>query len=623
MTPNPFPLSAESGLKKHLPWLLPLVCLLPLLLAFRPESPSRGFDVTRVGRLPVLQNGRLKPLDTVARSTLLMLRGKQTLRDGGQRIGAMEWLWEVLARPEAADHRPLFLVQDPDVLGFLGAGTATKKYFSFHELLPHLGEVESHAAQAEQLEAPQRSRFQTAVLNLQHRLILYQQLRITLLPPNTEDFSADLASYEQVLGPGLKALADHQSSAGFDRQALERLGGHVQRYEFTSQFAAFFPLTPPAGSRPDHWINMGQGLLAPIRGGNMPPDVPAYARLLDAYRKDDAGAFHRAAADLEEVLRSRAPQAVSRARAEALFNRVEPFYQGMVLYVIVFLLSAGSWLAWPGTLQKTAFRLLLVAFAVHTAGLAARVVLQGRPPVTNLYSSAVFVGWAAVLLGIVLERLYNRGFGSLVSAGVGFATLIVAHHLTGQGDTMEMMRAVLDSNFWLATHVVTITIGYSSTFLAGALAHVYIFRGVFSKSFTREQAGVIAKMTYGVVCFSLLFSFLGTILGGIWADQSWGRFWGWDPKENGALLIFLWNALILHALWGRYAEEKGLMVMAVFGNIITSLSWFGVNMLGIGLHSYGFMDKAFWALFAFVASQAAVMALAFLPAHRWQGLKEA
>ena len=124
-------------------------------------------------------------------------------------------------------------------------------------------------------------------------------------------------------------------------------------------------------------------------------------------------------------------------------------------------------------------------------------------------------------------------------------------------------------------------------------------------------------MVYGIVCFATLFSFTGTVLGGIWADQSWGRFWGWDPKENGALIIVLWNATILHARWGGMVRERGLMNMAVFGNIVTSFSWFGVNMLGIGLHSYGFMDAAFKWLMAFVASQLFIIALGLIPQHLW------
>ena len=182
---------------------------------------------------------------------------------------------------------------------------------------------------------------------------------------------------------------------------------------------------------------------------------------------------------------------------------------------------------------------------------------------------------------------------------------------------MEMMRAVLDSNFWLATHVITITVGYASTFLSGALGVVYILRGMFSKKFPEESAKALGGMVYGIVCFSAFFSFIGTVLGGIWADQSWGRFWGWDPKENGALMIVLWSALLLHARWGSLVSRRGFMVLAVFGNVITALSWFGVNMLGIGLHSYGFMDKAFPWLAAFVASQAIVMLFGMLPARFW------
>ena len=128
-------------------------------------------------------------------------------------------------------------------------------------------------------------------------------------------------------------------------------------------------------------------------------------------------------------------------------------------------------------------------------------------------------------------------------------------------------------------------------------------------------------MVYGIVCFATLFSFVGTVLGGIWADQSWGRFWGWDPKENGALLIVLWNAIILHARWGGLIRERGLMNLAVFGNIVTSFSWFGVNMLGIGLHSYGFMDAAFNWLILFIVSQVAIILLGLIPLKLWRSFR--
>jgi ABC-type transport system involved in cytochrome c biogenesis permease subunit len=220
--------------------------------------------------------------------------------------------------------------------------------------------------------------------------------------------------------------------------------------------------------------------------------------------------------------------------------------------------------------------------------------------------------------------------------------LLIAHNLALGGDTMEMMRAVLDTNFWLATHVVVVTLGYASTFVAGLLAILYVVLGLFTpklkeklgalkaagaqqvsaKGGQMELGKALSKMVYGIVCFATLFSFVGTVLGGIWADQSWGRFWGWDPKENGALLIVLWNAIFLHARWGGILRERGLMNMAVFGNIVTSFSWFGVNMLGIGLHSYGFMDAAFKWLMLFVGTQLVIIGLGLLPLHLWRSFRE-
>jgi len=116
----------------------------------------------------------------------------------------------------------------------------------------------------------------------------------------------------------------------------------------------------------------------------------------------------------------------------------------------------------------------------------------------------------------------------------------------------------------------------------------------------------------------MLLSFVGTVLGGIWADQSWGRFWGWDPKENGAALVVLINAIILHARWGGMIRAKGIAVLAVAGNIVTAWSWFGTNMLGVGLHAYGFMDSASMWLAIFVAAQVMLMLTGLIPRNRRQ-----
>jgi ABC-type transport system involved in cytochrome c biogenesis permease subunit len=390
------------------------------------------------------------------------------------------------------------------------------------------------------------------------------------------------------------------------------------RQQALAQLAYFRPLPPPRGAPGEAWRSMGEALRDGAADGTLDPALDPFARLAAAYAAQDAAAFNGAVGAVKAVTLATRPDAQAHVNHETLFNRAQPFYVGMVIYVLALLAIFASWAWRPELMRRIGFGLLVAGAIVQSAGLVSRVVLQGRPPVTNLYSSAVFVGWGAVLLGIILERMYRNGFGTAVAAASGFASLLVAHHLAGDGDTMEMMRAVLDSNFWLATHVVTITIGYSGTFLAGAIAIAWALRKQLARAPDAAGTKALGGMVYGIVAFSLFFSFVGTVLGGIWADQSWGRFWGWDPKENGALLIVLWNAIILHARWGGYARERGIMTMAIFGNVITSLSWFGVNMLGVGLHSYGFMDKAFWALTAFIASQAAFMALAMLPRHFWK-----
>ena len=572
------------------PWAAFGLALAAALLSVLPPRPA-PFDLDAFGRLPVLEGGRVKPIDSLARNSLLMIRGQQSFASGGRTISADAWLLDVLFRPEVADRQPIFRIDDPDVLALAGLKQSSQPYFSFVTLAPHLGEIEQQAHAAEPIDARARTRFQGAVLTTFNRLYLYYRLRNTAQP----------------LGSRLAAEIEARSTPSA-----------AERHRLLSRLAYFRPVPPPAGKPADAWQNVGEALLAGAKG-TLDPCLPTLARLGQAYAGADPAGFQRAVAELGAIARERIPDAASQVGHEVVFNRAQPFYVGMVLYLLALLALFASWLWKPEVLRRGAFGLLAAGAVVHTAGLVSRILLQGRPPVTNLYSSAVFVGWVAVILGVVLERIYRRGFATAVAAAAGFATLIVAHHLAGDGDTMEMMRAVLDSNFWLATHVTTITIGYGATFLAGTIAIVWTLRRHLAKRVDEGSTKALGSMTYGVVCFALLFSFVGTVLGGIWADQSWGRFWGWDPKENGALLIVLWNAIILHARWGGYARERGIMAMAIFGNVITSLSWFGVNMLGVGLHSYGFMDKAFYALSAFVASQLVLLALALLPRRFWAG----
>ena len=597
-------------MKRTRPWILWLVAAATLAYVVAPLFQSDtwgGFEMRKFGRLPVLLNGRIKPLDTVARNSLLIIHGKQTLATDHGTLTPIDWLAEVLMKQDEADLRKVFVIRNPETLTALGLSPEAGKYFSFREFVPHLQELEQQAALAQKVDPQLRSAFQRDIVKLFERLTLYHRLKNSLEVEGTVNFKSQIDDLVKNIRPSPVPM-----NTGISAEALQSLG-------FLAETGYFFPIPPfPPNDDPLQWRKMGESLLAFLTEGKLHLAVNSWATMATAFAANDPATFNKTLDNYSAQLQRDLPRRVWKAKVESVFNQLQPFYSAMVIYVLIFILAAGSWLVWPETLGRYAFALLVVTFIVHSGGLITRMYLEGRPPVTNLYSSAVFIGWGAVLLGIFLERFFRNGIGSATAAMIGFITLLIAHHLSMDGDTMEMMRAVLDTNGWLATHVVCVTLGYASTFLAGFLALTYIVRGAFTPSLDRATAQSLTRMVYGIVCFATLFSFVGTILGGIWADQSWGRFWGWDPKENGALLIVLWNAIILHARWGGLVRQRGLMVMAIFGNVVTSWSWFGVNMLGIGLHSYGFMDSAFPWLIAFGASQIAFMMIGVLPPHLWR-----
>lgn len=587
-----------------------------------PQPQTDGFDIAGFGKTPVLVGGRMKPLDTVARNSLLIIHGRQELRlDDSHNLSAMEWLTTTLFDAPRADQYSVFLVQNAEVLGLCGWQQSDRKYFSFVEFAPFLQKIEEQGEESDKLESVQRSAYQNAVLNLRNALMLYQRLKNSIQPEDSTNFSLELETFVANVPAAGKAATQRQAGQPFDKARLDDVATMIQRYERLAEMAYILAVPPVDNSR--DWHSVGDSLLQSVATGQIHPIIKEYAATGDAYRAGDRGRFEQHVKNIAAWMRREQPNAVKRTNFESLFNRLQPFSQAMAIYVLAFLLACGSWLGWSRPLSRAAFYLLLLALAIHSFGLFSRMYLQERPPVTNLYSSAIFIGWGAVIVALILERIFRDGIGAACAGAIGFITLIIAHHLAGSGDTLEMLQAVLDTNIWLATHVVAITTGYSAMFLAGMLAIIYVMRGVFTRSLKRETADSLARMTYGVVCFATLFSFVGTVLGGIWADQSWGRFWGWDPKENGAVLIVLWCAITLHARWGGFIRQRGLMIMAIFGNVITSFSWFGVNMLGVGLHSYGFMQKAFPWLVGFMISQLILMSIAAMPLERWRSFSAA
>jgi ABC-type transport system involved in cytochrome c biogenesis permease subunit len=558
--PTRYTLNPRPGIL--LPFIAVGACALFVLYQGRPPKLETSFDLNALARIPISDGGRVMPLDSLARNSLRVISGRSELRDEqtGKKLPAIRWLIDTLSNRDASVQYKAFRITHPDLLHLLSLDSR-RKLFSIDELRPKFEAFGDQFQRAARVEKNDRNPFQRAVIEL---------------------------------------------------------GEHIKLFNRMQAGSTLYVAPPVAGAA--DWTTLDEsGKAAQANPGSPPnPGFAAYWTLLTAYAADESDAFNEAADRYLAYVWRNLPSFYRKTNAEVIFNYFAPFYSAMVLYVAVFLLVCASWLILPAraTLQRAAFWALGFTVLFHAAGLAARVYISGRPPVTNLYSSAIFIGFGAALLCLGIEWVHRNGVGSLAAAVVAFPSLIVAHFLAGTtGDTMQMLQAVLDTNFWLATHVVVITLGYAATFLAGMLAVVYVLRAAFFR-FDETGRRTAARMVYGIVCFAMLFSFVGTVLGGIWADQSWGRFWGWDPKENGAVLIVLWNAAILHARWGGLIRERGLMNMAIFGNVVTSWSWFGTNMLGIGFHSYGFMQSGPFWLGAFMALQLVLMGIGTLRHNR-------
>ena len=584
-----------------------LTAIVAVIYAAKPQQYENDeFDWASAGRLPVQYEGRIKPADSAARHIMQALHGKQKGFDDQNRvIPAVHWLFAAMADQEWLEKSPVFRIDADPVLAKMNLSRRMDKeqknrysYYEMRDRIPALREsLKDLPRDSKKWNFEQRK-----LAELEGKIRTFELLIGSYRPnlPETEEDLMPMARQMQMLtNAGAPAILPP-----LDKRALELRD----------------PDEPAAEAEPVKWLTFAPAVFGLYLAGDTTEfdrePTKALAEILEHLRANEPRKFNAAITSYEKLLAER-PVTSSRTdqvNFEAFYNKMQPVYLCAALYVVAFIAIFVSFIVGGASLRSFAFWLILGTFLIHTFAIGARMYISERPPVVSLYSSAVFIGWAIVLFGLAMERLYPLGVASVVASASGFLTLLVAYGLD-QGDTMPVLQAVLDTQFWLATHVVCISLGYSVTFLAGALGIAWLGWSVLSKyrknaSDPKPVLDVLYRLCYGSVCFAIFFSFVGTVLGGLWGDDSWGRFWGWDPKENGALMIVMWNALLLHARWDKMVGARGFSLLSIGGNIVTAWSWFGVNQLSIGLHSYGFTEAALAGLTLFVGSQIAILLVA-------------
>ncbi|WP_372368880.1 cytochrome c biogenesis protein [Candidatus Uabimicrobium sp. HlEnr_7] len=676
-------------------------------------AKNQGINWEKIKTLPIQKGGRVMPLDSFARVILTQISGKSSIKVGGKKVLAVEWLVKTVFENSTDDHA-IFLIENPRVMEALQLKyKSDRDRYSYNVLKEKGNLINQYAGEAARIEQEERSIFQNQIIHLSNNVFYYESLQKSLrfwkreknlsgvgtfyneiLPelntirvenPNMKASFRNMVhelltfSYEKEKGIAISRYMYHLYLTGeicskFGKMALVQkissIFNSLNNKDIPQMRSEIFSVVPPPqrlvhfletvkemDGKKDlpaemekefkHYIlhylegkvikkveehkfkltEQGKEVLKNVDQEWKSPSFVFYSTFNDPddLRRDSLEAlnliyygFSKNNIDdinngLQKIKKFNSSMlsdsTTSKIDLEVSYNRYDLFYKSLFLYLFSTIFCLVSWLGWgkkPLFWVSVAF--LVGAYICHSWGITLRMMIKDRPPVSTLYESIVFAAWVGVTIAMIMEYFSkaSRSISLFTGAISGCILMAIAGKYAMDGDNMAVLVAVLDSNFWLSTHVTSMIIGYSACLVAGAIGHLYILMHLFP-NYSKEQAKEVGKLVYGTLCFGTIVAFLGTILGGLWADQSWGRFWGWDPKENGAMLIVLWSVILLHSRLGGYIRDWGLALGAVFGNIVVAAAWWGVNLLSVGLHNYGFTQGLFNKLALFT-----VIELAFI-----------
>lgn len=503
-----------------------------LLLILTSAGLAQGqaeFDpAPSLSTLPIQSGGRLKPLDTLARESVRLVTGKVQFQGQDPVITLLQW-W---ADPEATKKLEIIEFRDLEIKEELGL-EPDQRWYSFEELsgnkklLEYQEEIHQHLENEEELHGHEE-KVQSLLVKM-NVVNLAMKGSILRAVPNPEGLTADWGSFADL--------------------------DHAQTVEM---------------------VQASKDAVAQLRAAVLSGD----GEQLEA-----AGSKAR----LELAKLGPVPEQSILAR-EVRYNESHPFRVSWILYlcglgVLCFVKSEGERTTgyWAG------FSLITAGFLMHIYGFVLRCLIAERPPVTNMYESVIWVAFGAVLFAIIFELISAKRYYLMAASAGAVVCLILADTLpTVLDPSIQPLTPVLRSNFWLTIHVLSITLGYAAFLLALGLGHIVLWKCALKPS----QESTIASLhdaLYRSLQIGILLLAAGTILGGVWANYSWGRFWGWDPKEVWALIALLGYLAILHGRYAGWLRKFGIAAWSVIAFQGVVMAWYGVNyVLGAGLHSYGF-----------------------------------
>lgn len=603
-------------------WLILLWCLvaLPSIAetdAQRETQKIQPHDIHLMADMAVMHEGRIKPMESVARATFRKVAGRSAPDD----ISALEWFVAAAFTPSVAMTQEVIAMGSAPLKAWLGFADDKRKNFSFLETASALDARLPVLQKMMDKPAADQSSLEKEIIGLYAAVQDYSHLltSLTLMLPDRFTLSPALQTQLGLEKKDSYTYLEIYRHADFFMNALKKIRAKKNNvalytaqemniaqisYALSGMTATgdgntFLRVVPTGAEWSSLWqlVNDGKG-------------APHYRALMEQWKKLAWLYYHHhpqqwreTLANLKRETGKLSPQPLNTLALEVFYHHANLYAWAAALYGVVFALIL---LPLPANTSankpaRIPFHQYIFAAAVvcHALSIVLRMIILGRPPVSSLYESLLFVSLVLAVITFVVgrQRALYMAAGSLFCAFL----LLISPVYAPAGDSMGVLVAVLNTRFWLATHVVCITVGYAVAFLAGILAHLHLWK----------KETVLPELLRSMALSALLFTSVGTMLGGIWADQSWGRFWGWDPKENGALLIVLWLIWLLHGRMTNMLQPRAFAAFLACTNIMVAVAWLGVNLLGTGLHSYGFTNAAGVGFVAFCVAEMIIITFLF------------
>jgi len=499
-------------------------------------ADSSGLDFKQWGLLAIQDGGRRKPVDTFAKEALIRITGRSTYTDKtGRTWRPNDFVLSALIETHDWKNELIVLISSGQLVEQLGLDK-TQRRFSFAQLTssPALQRLATEAQALKRAEKP-LTRVQQEALSVSDRLTLLARV--------------------------------------MDGRALL--------------------IVPAPGNETDPWVEPALGGSRYYADAQFAPIQTQLQTVANAYVQGDGFNLNRSANQLRENLRGLSPSIYpgdQKLRLEYFYNHFEAFYRAIWCYGIAFVILIAAHLRKRGgALQSIGVAVAILGLALQAAGIVMRCMIAGRPPVTNMYESIIWVSFAVSFFGMIFFVRYRAPIYLLAALPVTLIALLLVHQMPiAMPSSIDPLVPVLRDNFWLTIHVLTITLSYAAFALAMGFGHILLWRYARNPAAARADAPMQFWL-YRVLQLGVLLLAAGTILGGVWANYSWGRFWGWDPKETWALIALLCYILALHGRLADWWTQFGLAVASVVCFLAVLMAWYGVNfVLGKGLHSYGF-----------------------------------